>query len=68
MVARLCICAYSCVDKLFADMAARRDKSRPREFEDMEEEFYQYTPGADHAYGVQNEQPGNGVFQDGIIG
>ena len=32
-------------------MAARRDKSRPREFEDMEEEFYQYTPGADHAYG-----------------
>ena len=32
-------------------MAARRDWSRTREFEDKEEEFYQYTPGADHEYG-----------------
>ena len=32
-------------------MAARRDRSRPREFEDMEEGFYQYTPGADQEYG-----------------
>ena len=32
-------------------MAVRRDRSRPREFEDMEEGFYQYTPGADQEYG-----------------
>ena len=32
-------------------MTARRERSRPRGFENMEEGFYQYTPDADHEYG-----------------
>ena len=32
-------------------MTARRDRSRPREFEDMGEGFHQYTSGEDHEYG-----------------
>ena len=32
-------------------MTARRERSRPRGFEDTEEGFYQYTPDADHEYG-----------------